>query len=403
MSSNSHIVQLDELIRAVTAANKDNPRFTIENVILAGKTEEMARLIDQVFIQGGLGPVKSGLTRSLYGVNFFGGSATMPLNRDRYGLTFFTRPMMNMTSDNLLSDRIMSKLLNEDENSIHRLIRATLDAQVLGSHNLPRFDSPFINPRSAFIPILSNTLVSLSGWPDLDSQTFTSAAGNWREEYSFVDGIIQDYRTWDMTCNFKNVDGNIITNLFFYWVIYQACVAGVGNLLPYPIMNLGNEIDYNTAIYRVTLDGTNTFMTGIARTIAFPLTCPKGAQYNFESDQTLNLDQKQVSIQFRCHGAEYDDDILVYEFNRAVELMDPDFRDHNRNRNYVKLPKSLWRVFSGKAQPRIDPMTYEFEWWIEDAEYRSYLTLTDAVDANSVLLQNTRDQVNAINKNRQKG
>lgn len=395
--SNSHIIHLDELIKAVVSANKDNPRFTVENVILAGKTEEMSRLIDQVFIQSGMGSVKGGLTRSLYGVNFAGTGAILPLNRDRYGLTFFTKPLMNMQYENLYADRIMAKLLNGDVNSVHRLIRASLDAQVFETGKA-RYDSPFVNPRSPFIPLLSNSLISASGWPDLDSQTYTSSAGNWREEFSFVDGIIKDYRTWDMTCNFRNVDGNLITNLFFYWVIYQACVGGVGNLVPYPLLNLSNEIDYNTAIWRITLDGTNTFMTGIARTIAYPITCPKGAQYNFEAEQTLNLDQKQVSIQFRCHGAEYDDDILVSEFNRTVELTDPDFRDGVREANYILVPKSLWRIFNGKAQPRIDPLSFEMQWWVPESEYRDWLELVKEGGTNLNLLQSAEEQVRAINR-----
>lgn len=399
--SSSKILNIEDIVKQVVSVNPNNPKFTIENIILAGKTGEMSRLIDQVFMQSGLGSVKSGITRSLYGVNFAGTPNAMPVKRDSYGLTFFTKPIMNMTEENLRSNRIMSQLLNRDANSIHRLIRCSLDAQVFNdkSTGSRAYRSPFVNPKSPFIPILSNNLLSMSGWPDYDSQTFTSGSGNWREEYSFVDGIVQDFRVWDATCSFRNVDGNIILNMFFYWIIYQACVSAVGDLMPYPVMNMCHEIDYNTAIYRILLDQSKTRVTGIARTIAFPLTCPIGAEFNFESDQVYNQENQQVSIQFRCHGAEYNDDILIAEFNRTVELMDGDFTDDKRESQYVLLPKALYRIFNGLAQPRINETTYELEWWVSNEDYAHYRPLLGQDISNGMRENSLLEQTRRLNPN----
>lgn len=388
------IIHLDDIIKDILAANPDNPRFTIENILLAGKEEAMSNIVEQVFLQSGYGSVKAGITRGLWGINFAGGSNNMPINRSTYGLTFFTKPMMNMTTANLSNDRIMAKLLNPDENSVHRLIRASLDTQ---SFAMERWDSPFVNPRSPFIPILSNNLLSMSGWPDLDSQTYTSSSGNWREEVSFVDGIIKDFRAWDATCSFKNIDGNIITDLFFYWCIYMAAVSAVGNLAPYPVLNLNHEIDYNTAIYRINLDSNWRKLTGIARTIAFPITCPKGSEFNFERDRTFNTDNDQVSISFRCHGAEYNDDILIREFNRAVELTDPDFTPDKRPAKYVQIPHSLYRIFNGLAQPCIDEDTYELEWWVPYETYQEYSPLFTNGNLVGMYAEAPENQVRRMN------
>lgn len=361
------VVSLEDVINAIKQANPSNPAITIENIIGSGQSANMAKLIDQLFIENGFGSVKSGVSRSLYGVNFAGTPNSLPINRDHTGFTFFTKPLMNMTTDNLRQSRTLSGLLNTDETSVHRLIRASLDAQVFNEDNRAAnssYKSPFINPNSPFIPILSNNLLSMSGWSDYDVQTYTSASGNMREEFSFADGVVRDYRTWDMSCSFRNLDGNLITMLFFYWVLYIEAVAITGECLPYPVMNLQHEIDYMTGIYRFTLDPSLTYITGFAKTIGFPVTCPIGNMFNFDSDKTYNDDSHQVSIQFRCHGAEYNDPIIVREFNRAVELMDPNFRAQSRNSYYLQIPKSLYRTFNGLCQPLIDEDSFEFQWWV---------------------------------------
>lgn len=399
MSTQNFIFNIEDVIKEVTSANAKDSSFTIENIIYAGKTEEMRRIIDQIFIQSGLGSVKSGITKNLYGINFAGTPNMLPINRDHYGLTFFSRPCMNFMPDNLRSNRIMSQLLNNDVKSVHRLIRSYLDPRIFdnGGKQSPGWGSPFVNPKSPFIALLSNNLLSMSGWPDYDAQIYTSTAGNWREEYSFVDGIIQDFRTWDATCSFRNIDGNIIVNLFFYWLIYQACVAVVGDMIPYPVMNLCHEIDYNTAIWRITLDPTRTRLTGIARTISYPITCPIGAQFNFESEQEYNKDYDQVSIQFKCHGAEYNDDILIDEFNRLVQLFDPDFTEKTRQGNYIRLPPSAYRIFNGLAQPRINPNTYDMEWWVPKSEYDRYKPLLMQSYSSAGKVDSLDQQIQYIN------
>ena len=398
----SPIINLDQLVSDVLKANPDNPNFTIENIILAGQNENMRKLIDQVYIQSGFGAVKSGITRSLYGVNFAGTPNMVPINRDSYGLTFFTKPLMNMSEDNLRNNRILAQLLNTDANSSHRLIRCSLDSGLLRTNESEtRFTgggSPFVNPKSPFIPILSNNLLSMSGWPDMDAQIFTSGAGNWREEFSFVDGIVKDYRTWDATCSFRNIDGNLITSLFFYWLLYQASVAVVGDLMPYPIMNLSHEIDYQIGIYRLVLNAQRDTVTGIAKTIAYPTSCPIGATFNFEANEALNGEQHQVSINFKCHGAEYNDEIVIDEFNRLVGYHDPDFRDERREQNYLLLPPSLYRVFNGLAQPRINPYDYKLEWWVSNEDYNKHKEMLLQTGMEKGQATSFVEQLNQLNK-----
>lgn len=377
---NKETLTIDDIIANIKNVNPD-ANVGIENIIKSGNATNMMHVIDNLFIKYGVGPIKSGITRSLYGVNFASVRSLMPINKDNYGFTFFTRPCMNMTTDNLRSNRIMSQLLNTDEKSIHRLIRTYLDPQRIPVDYRQFKPSPFVNDDSPFIPLLSNNLISMSGWPDYDAQTYTSGAGNYREEYSFVDGILKDYRVFDLTCSFRNLDGNVILNLFYYWLLYEALVAMGDELVPYPEMNVFHEIDYNTAIWRITLDEQKEYITGIARTIAYPITCPIGAMFNFEFDRVYNDENDQTSIQFKCHGAEYNDDILVDEFNRLVELFDPSFRGGNKVNNFKLLPLHMYKIYNGLAVPRINPVNYKLEWWVSNDDYYHYLDLVDKHDS----------------------
>ena len=45
------IVSLEDVINAIKQANPSNPAITIENIIGSGQSANMAKLIDQLFIE----------------------------------------------------------------------------------------------------------------------------------------------------------------------------------------------------------------------------------------------------------------------------------------------------------------------------------------------------------------
>lgn len=324
--------------------------------------------LDRVFANTATGPVASAIGNSFYGINHRKQPSAIAINKDESGLTFFTRPRMNLTTDNLRNVRQLTPLLNRETASIQRIVRCTLDPELNWT---TAGACPFVDPQQAFIPILSNHLLSMSGWPDLEAKFSSSQEGVYKESYSLVDSHPLFHSTYDITANFRNLPGDPIGLLFLMWVLYMGFVAE-GSLSPYPDSILLNEVDYDTRIYRLIMDPTKTYVQKIAACGAsFPRGVPVGAAFNFDSTQPFGDTTNQVSVTFHAMGAMYMDDILAWEFNRTVILFNDNMRDDRRTRFYTKIPYAALNLFNHRGYPRIDLNTYELEWWVPTADYNA--------------------------------
>ena len=329
--------------------------------------------ISDVWARSAVGNPTTAITETLYGLNHRSLANSIPINKDYYGLAFFTKPDLRLTASNCLKLRKFAPLLTSRETSLPRAIRAMLDFRHndTDGHNNESYPCGLIDPKQVFIPLLTNQLISMSGWPDVELPTHTSDAGVYGEQFSFADGIAEIYRTWDMTANFRNIPGDPVTMLFYYWVLYAASVYE-GTLTPYPDNIAENTIDYQTRIYRVVLDSSKRFVQKIACTGAsFPTSVPMGAAFNFDTDTPINRND-QVSISFRCIGAEYMDDMIIHDFNAAVVMGNKDMQDDQRqNAKMTKVPYEYIFLFNHLGYPRINPMTFELEWWVYTDQFNA--------------------------------
>jgi hypothetical protein len=330
-----------------------------------GSSEKIKTAIDNVFGDTSVGFIRSAITDTIHGINHRQQPNSVQINRDYYGLTFFTRPRMNMRTANLRQIREFSSLLTSVDLSLPRAIRAILDTECVNHGHT----SGLVDNLQAFIPILTNQLISMSGWPDIDLPTFTSKPGAYQEAFSMADGITRDYATHNITANFRNIVGDPITSLFLVWCHYASQVFQ-GNLIPYPDALIENEIDYQTRIYRLVLDPSRRFIQKIAACgAAFPLNVPIGNSFNFESDTPINRANDQITINFRIMGPMYNDPILIHEFNQTVIQQNSSMADGFRASRFVQLNGSTFGLFNHHGYPRIDPTTWELEWWVPKDEY----------------------------------
>jgi hypothetical protein len=341
--------------------------------------ERVNQLIDTVLTTLPSGSVGSAISQNIYGFNHMQTPSAIQSNKDYYGYTFFTRPDLNLAPSNLMSHRWMNPLLSKDKMSLQRMIRCTLDPE-LGSPaargEKAGIDSPFVDPHQAFIPILSNTLLSISGWPDFTVPTYTSPAGVYKEATSWVDGMPDIYGVYDVTLNFRNIPGNPVIQLFYYWILYE-CLVYMGNLVPNPDNNLNNRIDYNTRIYRLTMDETKRYVTGIyASGASFPTSVPLGALANYEADRgPINNANDQISIPMRCIGFQAMDDVLIDDFNRTSYQFNSVFAKKTASGSDVtrsgfhKLTADEKRYWNFFGYPQINENTLELEWWVENDIY----------------------------------
>jgi hypothetical protein len=333
--------------------------------------------IDLITQMQGLGTNSSSFAELLTGFNHRSVGAPLPIHAEGTGITFFTRPNFNLSYDNLAIDRVLSPLLTDNQFTYQRVIRAILDP--IGSgvqlYDTParNITSPLFDSKCAFIPLLSNTLTGLSGWPDQAMDTYTSHEGILRENWAQADGNSKTLSVTDLNATFRNVGGDPITLLLFVWLTYMDHIHR-GTMTPYLRSILTNRIDYQTRIFRFTLDPTRRrIQKWASATGCFPVANPIGAAFNFTSDNAYTQDNAEsISTTFKAQCIEYFDPIHFVEFNETVAMFNPNMSDANRASYYTMVPYQFLQLFNwAPAYPHINVVTQELEWWVDTSFYNS--------------------------------
>jgi hypothetical protein len=341
----------------------------------------VGKSLDDILSINPIGPLSTAIGNNFYGINHRQISTPIPSNKEHYGLTLFVRPQLNMQSENLRNVRIFTPLLTKDFNSIQTITRVTLDPRL--HYNYPSGDSAIdtvlVDKYQSFIPFLTNHLKTLSGWPDLVVPTYTSKEGAYQEAQSIADGITKNFTAYDITATFRNSKGDPVTSLFYHWEHYQSHVFE-GTLVPYADMIANNEIDYNTKIYRLVLDQTKKYLIKIAATIAFPTSLPTGAYMDYNIEKPYNDQNDDITVRFKCNGFEFNDDILIKELNECVGYFNPSMRPEYLESRMIQIPDELLHIFNNRGYLRIDPVTYEVQWWADKDFYRRKINGLNASD-----------------------
>lgn len=339
-------------------------------------TADVKNNVDTISQENAYGSMSSAYTDNLYGINATQTPPAVQINKDYFGFAFFTRPDINLTSDNISADRSFVRLLTKEPYTIERVIRCTLDPRLAkpdSKSGKTAVSTPLVDPQQAFIPILTNNLITISGWPDLEIPTRTTRQGMYKEEHIMVDGIMKQYGAYDVTASFRNLPGDPITKLLYYWSAY-ASNAYEGIFVPYPDNLIQNKIDSNTRIYRLILDSTKTKVQKLtASGVSIIGSLPTGASSDIEAGRPINNAFDQISVTFKCSGFQQFDDILIQEFNRTVVMHNDAMNDRIRNSIYRKLQPNELPLFNNRAYPRINPDNLDLEWWIDRQFYNSKL------------------------------
>lgn len=340
--------------------------------------------IDRITRHTGIGDLSTAYSNMLYGINHRGLGNPIISNRDNSGLTFFTKPDCNLTYDNLAANRMLTPLLTSKKDTLQRYIRSCLDPRGTagarargGEVSSAAVDCPFVDAQMPFIPLLTNNLISLSGWPDIAPQTYTSKPGIREEAWRMIDGTARVNAPFDLTANFRNIVGDPISALFSAWLQYSTSVY-LGDMVPYPDYIVQHKIDYTCGIWRLILDPGRRYVQKIAKTIAFPYTVPTGAAFNFVGDETFQQSTDQINVQFACMGADYNDPILIYEFNELVAMFNADLKIVSVNddaiqiqgrSNYVQVSAGFLKSANYHGYPLINEYTNELCWFLKVEDY----------------------------------
>lgn len=340
--------------------------------------------IDILSRQVGLGSLSDAYGKALRGINHRGLGNPIRTNRDNSGLVLFTRPDLNLTYDNIALNRMLTPLLTDQPYTLQRYIRAMLDFEGSRAGALP---TPLVNHQNPFIPLLTNNLMSLSGWPDVQVETYSSKEGIVKESWGMIDGHYRVTGQFDLTANFRNIEGDPISAIISAWLIYATAVRR-GDLNPYPRNLVENRMDYTTRVYHLVLDPSRRFVTKIAAIgYGFPTTVPHGAAHNYVGDQTYVQSTEQISVNFTCYGADYNDPISIDEFNSLVAMVCPQLdivgfgndgtirvkgettEDDGFTTGYIRLLPEELKAGVYYGIPLIHPISQELLWYVTAEEY----------------------------------
>jgi len=281
------------------------------------------------------GSKHSSLIKQISGFDFIGNSIYMP-NVESSGITFFTRPRLNLSTSSIRNDRVLSLLDSLDPNSVSFAIRCLLDTDFCNRPDIQPIveKSPLINSSNPFIPILTNNLKNISGWPDVTIEIETTEGGYHSESIVYPKGSDDLNRTYNLNATFSDIQGSFILFLFFMWYRYLYLVTK-GVVIQYPKDIENRRLGFTCSIYRFLLDTSKQFITKWAKaTGTFITSVPIGAYFNYDKSNPFVLEGNNISIPFVVSGKiEYMDAIILQEFNKLVKRFCRNIED---NSLYIK-------------------------------------------------------------------
>ena len=276
---------------------------------------------------------------------------------------FFTRPHFNMMASNLRNDRTMTNLITTTSNNTQTFIRQTLDPSLAENEKI---SCPLLNNNLGFIPILSNTLKSMSGWPDRMLPTYASRAGARGEQYSIPDGIVELNGKYDLTLTFDRMDGEINEKLLETWMDMMSLQVD-GMVSPYTAFEVYTERNFDTRIYVLTMDATNRVVLNIGvANAAFPTNDNIGRKFDY--NKNIKMADAEFSIRMETNVITYNDPILILEFNMVNSFFNNNVYNmlHGQSHNLKKINADELSKYNYRGYPYIDVNTMELCWYVEN-------------------------------------
>lgn len=327
--------------------------------------------VNNIMTSMGFGNMNQRITNNLRGVNILQNQQIPYTVSENMGYVFFTRPSLNLSYDNIAPVRKMTPLLTTDQHNVWRYVRATLD-HIGASHARTNAYSPYVDPLNPFIPVLTNCIETLGGWPNPSVEVYSSKAGNYKDQWAMVDSSYHIYGNYNLSASFVNPPNDVISKMFNTWTMYSSYVYE-GEIAAYKEARVQRYIDYQTRIYRFVMDYSKTKILKWANTgVAFPTTNTDADSMDFDRKSNFNENAARMDQSFTCTGAEYNDPITLHEFNMTVMLMNPNMQPNRRKKYMVKLEQGEKMYFNYLAYPFINLSNNELEWYCHKSVYQYF-------------------------------
>lgn len=321
--------------------------------------------LDYAFSENGGPGYQSALVNMLRGIRILGpGNQLAPIPDDTIGLAFVTRPLLNLSDENVMKHPQLAPLYEPQKNTLMAYLKGLLDP-VWGRANSGLSD--ILDPLYPWMAPLTNCLKVSSGFPDLSLAMGKSNPGFRKEVYQFVNGVLKVNYDFDMRQSYYTPKPNILPYLFEAWVHYiEAVKLGDEGMEPYPAALRENYIDYDCRIYHMILNKNMRNIEWLfCNAGCVPTTFPSGAFSTIDRTQNTlrGQGQDELEINFSSVGFRFGNIRIADMFNRTTLYFNPGMHPSVRLSNYRQL--SVAEYFGGgySAYPWINIDSMELEYW----------------------------------------
>jgi len=303
---------------------------TSSDIVLSSDDRNI--LLDYAFSEQGGPGYQSALVKSLSGLRMYGpGHQQIPIADDAIGLAFTSRPLLNLSDDNVQLSPILQPFYRSRPNSIMSYVRGLLDKQ-WGLANSGTIK--FLDPKTAWLTPLTNYLKVSSGFPDLSLTISTSSPGFRQEVYRWVSGILEHNGSYQIRQSYYMSQPKFLPFLFEAWLNYiNEVTLGDNGLEPYGEALKQSYQDYDCRIYHIILNRNMRNIEWIfCSASSLPSTYPSGAFSTIDRTQNSlrGQGQDEFDIQFDSIGFRYGNASVAKMFNSTTEYFNPDMKDDQR-------------------------------------------------------------------------
>lgn len=306
----------DDLIRSTTQETSSSSVYKVPE---EQRQRLMEAVTETIAIGAGRGS-NSAVAQTLLSKHDRFGNSAVQINAEMVGLTFFTRPRLNMTTMSLRQDPALAILDTLDPLSWMFSLRCNLDSAFARSPQGRDAAAmcPWFNDETPFNVPLSNMLTGISGWPDFSVEYETTESGYFSEDMTMVRGSDWGRRTYDLSCTFRDIQGGYLMAYFYYWLRAMALQMD-GTIVAYPEDREANRFNYTCSIYRFVLDPSMRTITKWAKaTGCYPVSLPIGDVFNFGPGDSFIHTSQSFTIPFKANNVSYMDPRHLAAFNTLV-------------------------------------------------------------------------------------
>lgn len=250
------------------------------------------------------------------------GQNPMATNSECVGLTFITKPKLNLTTTCLRHcGGLMATLDSMDPRNLSFAIRCYLDSNfstIGAGRNLAKLCAWF-DSDTAYINPLSNALTQIHGWPSFDLAVSASEDGFYSEHQTIARGSDFLNQTYDLSLTFTDIQGGPILMMLYYWVYWIALLCR-GRAWRYMEDTLERRLSYTCSIYRFVYNTNKKTVTKWAKaTGCFPKSIPMGENFDITSRTHFIDALQEFSVPFVANHIEYMEPDILKDFNYIMD------------------------------------------------------------------------------------